>query len=1188
MAARWTDAQLDAIRARRGTVLVSAAAGSGKTAVLVERVIERLTDDENPTDADRLLVVTFTKAAAAEMRERIERRLLELIREHPENTRLRRQQLLLQQAQICTVDSFCSSIVREFFYLLGIAPDFSVVSDKQQEELMTEAVSEVLAELYGDADFQALSDSLSGDKNDTRLIGAILKLFTYTRSHPFPEKWLRDMTAMLDDSVPAGQTAWGQTALRHACAVLEFALKLSGDEYKLASESAELQKAYGDGILADIALLQHLADLVEAGSWDDVSAAFRTLAFGKIGVYRGADAVKERIKAMRETVKKEVGKLQKLFISDDAACRAEIRAIRPLAETLARAVLRFDAVYGEKKRAKNLVDFSDLEHLALRLFLEETPDGFRRTETAEAVAARFDEVMTDEYQDTNDAQDYLFRAVSKDNGNRFMVGDVKQSIYSFRQAMPDIFIRYKDEFPRYDRGADTYPATIVLDRNFRSRKNVTESVNFVFSQLMSRACGGVDYKGDEALQAGAPYPEKRGCETRVEFIDDIDGLGAEMLEPQRIAAMIRAMMAEGFTVTENGAERPVAYRDFCVLLRSSNQYAPRYAENLRALGIPAWAASTGGFFSASEIATILSFLRVIDNPNQDIPLLAVLMSPVYGFTADDMARLRADCGGETLYVSLLRAEDARCMRVREEIARYRILASTMPSDAFITMLCDETGFENIVRSMPGGEGRLANLRLLEQYAAEYEAYGYNGISGFVRFIDRLKKNRSDMESANVVSENADVVRIMSIHKSKGLEFPVCIVAGCGRRFVPEYDDMRLHPTLGLGIRLTDPETGARYTTLPREAIAIASADSAAAEELRVFYVAMTRAKEKLILLSTVKSLDTTLARLSSQITQEPCIAPYAVGSASSISEWLMLCALRHPDGEALRSRIGADSDCILRAHYTPWTVDVVYPPAPAEKREEAAAQPAPVDPALRAEIERAIDFVYPYAAQTAVPTKVSASGLAAVQAESARETTLSRPAFLGAKGMTPAERGTALHDFMQFSDFAAAAADPGAELERLVREKFLTAEQAQAVDLRRVRRFFGSPLGRRVLKAERVYKEQRFIAQVPAKLVNDALEGEDAALPVILQGAVDCMFEEDGGLYIVDFKTDRCADKAELWARYGTQLVLYGEAMARVFKKPVAACMLYSFWLGEPVLPEDVTCSASKKVDFPVDKGECT
>ena len=434
----------------------------------------------------------------------------------------------------------------------------------------------------------------------------------------------------------------------------------------------------------------------------------------------------------------------------------------------------------------------------------------------------------------------------------------------------------------------------------------------------------------------------------------------------------------------------------------------------------------------------------------------------------------------------------------------------MPSDAFITMLCDETGFENIVRSMPGGEGRLANLRLLEQYAAEYEAYGYNGISGFVRFIDRLKKNRSDMESANVVSENADVVRIMSIHKSKGLEFPVCIVAGCGRRFVPEYDDMRLHPTLGLGIRLTDPETGARYTTLPREAIAIASADSAAAEELRVFYVAMTRAKEKLILLSTVKSLDTTLARLSSQITQEPCIAPYAVGSASSISEWLMLCALRHPDGEALRSRIGADSDCILRAHYTPWTVDVVYPPAPAEKREEAAAQPAPVDPALRAEIERAIDFVYPYAAQTAVPTKVSASGLAAVQAESARETTLSRPAFLGAKGMTPAERGTALHDFMQFSDFTAAAADPGAELERLVREKFLTAEQAQAVDLRRVRRFFNSPLGRRVLKAERVYKEQRFIAQVPAKLVNDALEGEDAALPVILQGAVDCMFEEDG------------------------------------------------------------------------------
>lgn len=1166
MAARWTDAQLDAIRARRGTVLVSAAAGSGKTAVLVERVIERLTDENNPTDADRLLVVTFTKAAAAEMRERIERRLFDLIRENPQNVRLRRQQLLLQQASICTVDSFCSSIVREFFYLLGIAPDFSVVSDKQQEELMTESVAEVLAEMYAEPDFQTLSDCISGDKNDTRLIDAILKLYNYTRSHPFPDQWLREMTERMDDTVPAGETVWGKTALSHAAEVLDFALKLSRDEYDLAAESADVLKAYGNGISADIALLSTLQDLVAEGVWDRVSAAFQALAFGKIGTYRGADPIKDRIQEMRKTVKDEVGKLQKLFVSDDAACRAEIGAIRPLAETLSRAVLRFDAIYGEKKRGKNLVDFSDLEHLALRLFLTETPEGFARTETARTVAARFDEIMTDEYQDTNDAQDYLFRAISKDNANRFMVGDVKQSIYSFRQAMPDIFIAYKDAFPRYDRGADAYPATIVLDRNFRSRSGVTESVNFVFSQLMSRASGGVDYDGDEKLQAGASYAEKDGCETCVEFLDDIDGLGAETLEPQRIAQMIREMMQSGFTVTENGAERPVTYKDFCVLLRSSNKYAPVYAENLRAAGIPAWAAVTGGFFAASEVATILSFLSVIDNPNQDIPLLAVLMSPVYGFTADDMARLRESRTAETLYVSLLRSEEPRCVRVRDEIARYRVLASTMPSDTFITMLCAETGFENIVRAMPDGENRLANIRLLEKYAAEYEAYGYNGISGFVRFIDRLKKNRSDMESANVVSENADVVRIMSIHKSKGLEFPVCIVAGCGRRFVPEYDDMRLHPTLGLGIRLVAPETGARRTTLPREAIAIASADSAAAEELRIFYVAMTRAKEKLILISTVKNLDGALQKLSAQITQDERIPSYTVNSASSISEWLMLCALRHPDGEALRRRIGADSDCILRAHYTPWKIDVVYSAPPEAAAEKPPESPAPVDPALRARIEDALGFVYPYAVQTALPTKVSASGLAAVQSGRAGEETLSRPAFLGAKGMTPAERGTALHDFMQFADFPTAAVQPEAELERLVREKYLTKEQANAVDLRRVRTFFSGALGQRVLHADKTYKEQRFIASVPAGLVNSGLSGEDAALPVILQGAVDCMFEENGALYIIDFKTDRCKEPEELWARYGTQLKLYGEAMARVFQKPVGACMLYSFWLGRPVL----------------------
>lgn len=1162
----WTHEQLDAIRARRGTVLVSAAAGSGKTAVLTERVIQRLTDPENPTDADRLLVVTFTKAAAAEMRERIERRLLELIRENPADPHLRRQQLLLQQAMICTVDSFCSSIVREFFYLLGIAPDFSVVSDKQQEELITESLEEVLGELFAEEAFKTLAETVSGDRDDRRLSEAVLKLYEYTRSHPFPEKWLRDTAAMLDASRAPSETPWGQTALLHAKAVLEFALRLTRSEYELAGEDGGLLKGYGDGILSDVDLLNRLSDLLEKENWDEISAAFSSLVFGKIGSYRGDNPLKDRIKAMRETVKKEVGSLQKLFVSDEAACREEFAALRPLAETLMQAVLRFEAVYGEKKREKNLVDFSDLEHFALRLFLTETEDGFQRTETARAVASRFDEIMTDEYQDTNDAQDFLFRAISRNGQNRFMVGDVKQSIYSFRQATPDIFIGYRDEFPRYDRTQDNYPATIVLDRNFRSRETVTESVNYVFWQLMSRASGGVDYEGDEMLAAGASYPEKAGCETRVEFIEDIDGVGAEHLEPRRIAQLIRAMINRGFTVTENGEERPARYRDFCILLRSSNKYAPVYAEELRTLGVPAWAAVTGGFFAAGEVALLLAFLSVIDNPNQDIPLLAVLMSPVYGFTADDLAILRQERGRESLYVSLLRSEDPRVKRVLEELQRWRVLASTMAADVFITQLSEQTGFENIVRAMPGGESRLANLRLLQKYAAEYESYGAGGVSGFVRFVERLKRSRSDMEAANVVSENADVVRIMSIHKSKGLQFPICIVAGCGRKFVPEYDDLRLHPTLGLGMRLTDPATRARRTTLPREAIAIAAADSAAAEELRIFYVAMTRAKEKLILLSTVRKLDSALERLAAQITPEEKLAPYVVNSVSSISEWLMLCALRHPDGREIRRRIGMDEEGVIRAHYTLWQIETVYM-EPEEKAVAVEESPAPVDEVFKARVEAALAFEYPFAAKTQMPTKVSASGLAAVQSKEAGVHTLSRPAFLGAKGMTPAERGTALHDFMQFCVPETAASDPEKELARLTQEKFLTAEQAGAVDLRRVRAFFAGPLGQRVLKADKVSREQRFIAPIPARLIDSSLKGADAEVPVLLQGAVDCMIEENGVLTIIDFKTDRIADKAELWARYGTQLELYAEAMERVFAKPVGGCMLYSFYLSEPVYP---------------------
>ncbi len=1170
MAAKWTQAQTDAIKARNGTILVSAAAGSGKTAVLVERVIERLTDDEHPTDADRMLVVTFTKAAAAEMKERIERRLIDMIAQNPQNERLKRQQLLLHQAQICTVDSFCSSVVKEFFYLIGVSPDFSVVSDKQQEELMSEAVSQVLGELYEQPDFRSLADAISGDKNDSRLIDAMLKLYGYTRSHPFPEKWLREMTEAFDASKPIEETEWGKMALKRAEQVLEYSLRLIRDAYDLILDDEGLLKSYGDTLLSDVSMINGFIEVVGSGRWDEFVSAIGRLSFARMGSYSGGDPRKERVTDMRNTVKKELGSLQTLFASTDAECRAEVERIRPLAETLSRAVLRFDEVYSEKKRAKNLVDFSDLEHYALKLFLRDTPNGYERTETAELVAARFDEVMTDEYQDTNDAQDYLFRAVSKNNSNRFMVGDVKQSIYSFRQAMPDIFIGYKDEFEKYDRESDNYPATIVLDRNFRSRKEVTESVNFVFSQLMSREAGGIDYDDEEKLVAGAAYAEKAGCETVVEFLEDIDGEGADELEPRRIAEIINEMIASGFTVTEDGSERPVTYKDFCVLLRSANQHGPIYAENLRTYGIPAWAAVSGGFFAAGEVAVMLSFLNVIDNPNQDIPLLSVLMSPIYGFTANDMAILRSGHASESLYVSMLRSEDPRFARVREEIARYRILAATMPSDRFINTLCTETGFENLVRSMPGGENRLANIRLLEKYAAEYEAYGYNGVSGFVRFVERLKKNRSDMESANIVSENANVVRVMSIHKSKGLEFPVCIIGGCARQFVVDRDDMRLHPTLGLGIRLTDPVTGARRTTLPREAISLALSDSDAAEELRVFYVAMTRAKEKLIMLSTVKNLDGDLQKLSSQITQEARIAPYAVNNVKSIAQWLMLCSLRHPDGEKLRKRIGMDSDLIYREFFTPWNIVSRYYGTSARNVEAESEIAAQADETMVERIKTAIQYEYPYKRQTEMPTKVSASGLAAVKAKRAEELTLSRPAFLGAKGMTPAERGTAMHDFMQFADFRAAEKCVDSELERLVRDKYLTPEQASVVNRKKVERFFEGALGKRILNSNEVYKEQRFIASVPARLINESLTGEDAEQQLIIQGAVDCMFEENGQLIIVDFKTDRCYDDTELWDRYGTQLILYSEAMERVTGKTIRECMLYSFWLDRPITrPKD-------------------
>ncbi|MCI9576479.1 MAG: helicase-exonuclease AddAB subunit AddA [Clostridiales bacterium] len=1178
----WTENQRDAIDARQGTLFVSAAAGSGKTAVLVQRVIERLTDPVSPSDADRLLVVTFTNAAAAEMKERIGERLAELLEKNPSDRQLQRQQMLLQRANISTIHSFCSDLVRENFYKLNISPDFRILEEHEWKLLREQAMAQVLEQAYAQAspDFQAFLEGFCAERNDQRLMGLIDRLYDFLRTHPFPKRWMEEQEQAYRADMPIGQTPWGQVILDYAVGMASYAIGLTEHALDLLIQDDKLKKAYTEMFSGELAGYQHLQEALKSGDWDRTAQALSSITYIRMPTPRGYkdDPLQQQISSFRKTAKEAMEKLRNFFALPEAECRSELRRLAPLIHTLFDLTLRFSDALDALKSQRKAADFNDLEHWALRLLMEETEEGIRRTEDAIQLSKQFDEVMVDECQDINETQDLLFRAISKEERNLFMVGDVKQSIYGFRQAMPKLFLERRNAFPAYSRKKNQYPASLMLDRNFRSRKTVVDSVNFLFRQLMSEQAGDVAYQGQEELVAGAEYFPQEGCETRLDLLrpdQEIEEEASEeamaVLEARHISTVIASMMEEGFQVTDRTGQRPARYGDFCILLRSANRYAAEYAKELQRHGIPAQSDVSPGFFETSEIAVMLSFLRVIDNPIQDIPLLAVLMSPVYGFTADDMADIRLEGRTLPLYLALVQyaeAGDPRARLVLKDLDEYRMVAATVPSDRMLERIYEKSGYRNMVQAMDDGKRRLANLQLLLDYARKYESFGYHGISRFIQFLDRLQEKNFDLPSAAVCTESDNVVQVMSIHRSKGLEFPVCIIAGCDREINSRKADTLFHPRLGVGMKLWNNEGFYRYNTLPRKAIALEEDRETVSEELRILYVAATRAREKLIFVATVKNLEKRLAVLGAPLTETERIDPHLVTQVSRMSDWLMMCGMRHPDGQKLRELAGVTDEMVQRKGYTPWDIRILLPPAVEEVQEVRKEEPAQADLSLLQTLRRQVEYRYPYEKLRGVPAKVTASALTK-QEESAHpgESLLPRPSFLYSKGLTPAERGIAFHSFLQFANYAAAAENPQAELDRLQAQGFLTKEQADAVNRKQVGQFFQSPIARRMLASSYLVREYRFTVEIPAVQVTPDSE-EDPFLanqPVILQGAVDCMFEEAGELVIVDYKSDRSAHPEELWQRYHKQLELYAMAMEQCTGKPVKEYLLYSFHWNQEI-----------------------
>ncbi len=1177
MSRSWTNEQQQAIEARGGSLLISAAAGSGKTAVLVERVIRRIADPVNPVDADKLTVVTFSNAAAAEIRERVDTALSALIAERPDDYGLRRQQMLLAKAHICTIHSFCMDVIRHHFQQLSVSPDFRIGDDNELALLRAESAAEVVEEYYasGSAAFFSLVEMVSSGRDDRRLMQTIERLHTFVRSHPFPEHWLDEKLTLYDPDIPVHTSVWGEAVLAYTQQALEHSLRLFQQALSIIREDAALSKAYLIRFSEDTGYAEGLLEYAQDGAWDELYAALRRYEFGTLGQLRGFDdkALKERLLGIRSSFKAAVKSLrERQFCATAEQHKEDMLDLLPKITVLFEVVKAYGARYEEKKRERNLLDFTDLEQLALRLLVQQEDGRMVETAVAHELAQGIEEIFIDEYQDVNEVQNEIFKAVSREGQNLFMVGDVKQSIYRFRQAMPELFLHYKEVFAPYD-GAH-YPAKITLGRNFRSRSGVTSAVNFIFTQVMSKKLGEIDYEGDEQLIPAAVYPPADRLQVHLHVVDASqleDDETASVLEARHIAQQIVKLLSEGLLVTEGGSQRRASFRDIAILLRSVKDKAQVYTKELAACGIPVYSDASGDYFKAKEVAVMLSMLRAIDNPLSDIDLAAVMLSPMFSFTATELSRIRLADARVPLYLAAIRyaKTDEKTARFLETLVALRTGAVSLSPDRLIESVYTHTGYDLMVLAMPNGQKRLNNLRLLSEYARGFEASGCKTLSSLVRLFNRMLEQGLSLGEAPAFADTADAVRIISMHKSKGLEFPVCFVADCAKQFNRQdlNEPSLLHSALGFSCKRREPEVLKQYTTVPQEALRLEISKGMLSEEMRILYVALTRAREYLFITAAEKKLDKKLVKLAENIGENVKMSPFAVQSAQSFSDWVLSAALRKKEAACLRELAGLDDACVLPDE-AGWEVQIIAPTAPdaaePEMTEEAASVEiavAPVDEALLHRLRERMQKRYAFIQSVEIPTKLAVSDIAKQSAKAE----LRAPAFTFTGGLTPAQKGSALHKFMQFADYARAGADLVDEVARMQRQSYLTPEEAAAIDKKKLAEFFSGALAKRMFASPRLMRELKFISQLPAGEYDPAggnAGGEDT---IVIQGVADCVFEEDGGLVIVDYKTDAAKSAEELVKRYALQLDYYKRALEKSLALPVKECILYSFSLGHPI-----------------------
>ncbi|WP_455794369.1 helicase-exonuclease AddAB subunit AddA [Clostridium butyricum] len=1246
---KWTDEQLSAIKTRNCNLLVAAAAGSGKTAVLVERIIRIITNKDNPVDIDKLLVVTFTNAAAAEMRERIAAAISKALDKEPTSKNLQKQLTLLNRANITTMHSFCLDVIKNNFHKIDLDPSFRIGDQTEGILIKDEVIETLFEEKYDqeDTEFTSLVEAFSTYKNDDNLKELIINMYNFIMSGPWPENWFKENAEAfnIETMEKLNNSKW--------VLVLKNSIKVEIEGYiKMLEKAIEIinltdgLEPYLETFSNELYSIKNAYNSIDCGL-DDIYSSLCSISFGRLKSIKkdkvSDENAQNTVKSIRDDIKKKISELiNNTFSVTPEEMLINIKGAYPTIKKLTELVLEFGEKFSQKKKEKKILDFNDLEHLCLKILSDKDENGnIIPSKTAIEFKNLFDEVLVDEYQDSNNVQETIIELVSRRKDefpNVFMVGDVKQSIYRFRQAKPELFM---EKYINYTL-EESNNRKIQLYKNFRSRKEVIDGVNYIFKEIMSETVGELEYTDEEALNLGASYENSEDenvilggpievniieksieeSDLNKEKLDEEDFENEEIegvnLEGKIVAKRIKELMTTTgnnvFKVLdkETGEYRPIKYKDIVILLRATKNWSESLLDELGQEGIPAYADTGSGYFESIEIRTIMSLLRVIDNPMQDVPVIAVLKSPIMGFSAEDLSIIRLKNKEKYFYENIADIAEGnicdiseelitRCKGFLEKLEIWRNKAIYMPIDEFIWYLYMDTAYYGYVGAMPNGVLRQANLKILFQRAKQFEQTSFKGLFNFINFINKLTKSSGDMGSAKILGENEDVVRIMSIHKSKGLEFPVVFLCGTGKQFnlMDLNKNILYHDELGFGPDFVDLEKRVSIGTIAKEAIKKKMKLETLSEEVRILYVACTRAKEKLIITGTVNNIQKSIEKwVSSASLDYNLILPSEILKGKSYLDWIGMSLCQHNDGKVLREKIAVSNE-ISKDDNSKWDIklwkrsDIVVNNEDGKLEEEKEVKLSILeeeyDKDVYGEVDKRLSYKYPLKESTKLKSNISVSDLKKRNAEfidqhvesinieeveSKNNRTIITPKFLQEeKGLTAAEKGTAVHFVMKKIDLDKVSSihEIKDQIQYLYENDFILEEEMKAVNPSKILNFFKSDLGKMMTElhkeGKKIYRELPFYTEISSVNIDNTLSEEYENEKVRLQGIIDCFFEYNGESILLDYKTDYVSkdNEAELQKKYIKQLDYYSDAVFKITGKKVSKRYLYSFYLEKVI-----------------------